>query len=45
MQLPSSDTCLLAQECVTDASRVAFMDFFNNLKKLYHYLPGTCAQV
>lgn len=35
MQLPSSDPCLLAQECVTDVSRVVFVDIFNNLKKLF----------
>lgn len=34
MQLPSSDTCLLAQECVTDVSRLALVDYFNNLKKI-----------
>lgn len=45
MQLPSSDPCLLVQECVTEVSRVFLMDIFNNLKKLFCYIPGTCAQV
>lgn len=45
MQLPSSDFYLLAQESVTDVSRVVFMDIFKKFEKLFCYILGTCAQV